>query len=71
MKRLALRAIAAYRAWQADREVKRQGKVFARSNPHIIAKAREIEKKRKRHLPTRADTLELRRMNAQALRGGQ
>lgn len=70
MKRLAQRAVAAWLAFKASREVARQRRIFARSNPHIIAKAHEIEKKRKRHQPTRADTLELRRMTTQALRGG-
>lgn len=71
MNRLITRAIAAWLAYRASRQVVRQRKQFDRSNPHIVAKAREIERKRKRHLPTRADTLELRRMNTQALRGGE
>lgn len=70
MNRLITRAIAAWLAYRASRQVVRQSKIFARTNPHIVAKRRQIERNRKRHLPTRADTLELRRMTTQALRGG-
>ncbi|MCA0276307.1 MAG: hypothetical protein LCH86_09900 [Proteobacteria bacterium] len=69
MNRLILRTLAAWRAWQADRQVARKRKQFARSNPHIVALARQIEQKRKRHQPTRADLMLLRRMNRKALGG--
>lgn len=71
MNRLVYRTIIAWRAWQASREVARKRKAFARSHPDIIALSKQIEKKRRQHLPTRADTLQLSRKLNQALRGGQ
>lgn len=69
MNRLILRTLAAWRAWQADRQVARKRKQFARAHPHIVAKYREIERKQRRHQSTRADWLELRRMTNQAMQG--
>lgn len=69
MNSLISRAIKAWQAWKSERELKRQSKVFDRNNPHIVAKRREIERKRRRHQPTLVDTLELRRMTSAALRG--
>lgn len=70
MNKLISRAITAWRAWQASKEVARKRREFARHHPDIIALSKQIDKKRRQHLPTRADTLLLSRKLNQALRGG-
>jgi len=66
MKRLAQRAVAAWLAFKASREVARQRRIFARSNPHIIAKAHERSRRSASGTSRPAPT----RWTTQALRGG-